>query len=706
MQNIKVLTRISSTRTFTTGVDFEENKDETWFASAHDYDYAGEVVSVVDGIVKIDGLDSAAMGSALTFETVYAVSSAVEDDSNLDALGDTFFVKSVEGVVVAVDERFVYASLLGNEDDAIPGITIVRVSFNQTLDGLETFTAAVQLDMGLGKVQDVFGTTLSSSSLQTDAFAGSDLFELDTDFDDLLSSVDGAVLEEEEEIFDATLLVWGVLLEDSLAATTVGSQEVEDDEDFDSILDILEESGCDAASWEAFVEYFDDFNASSDATQEVDATFVDSNSLLNETLSSFEPQIDFLAPVDLVEESLAAAEADDLELTLFYLWLSEVGEGFNFKADIKAPGIIFRSKINEPVDTGVIVVDSLIPIGRGQRELIIGDRQTGKTAIAVDAIINQSRASLQGWDLFSGIFCIYVCVGQKRSSVVRIFEKLSETNSSFFTTLVCATASEPASIQYLAPYVGCAVGEYARDRGYHVLIIYDDLSKQAVAYRQISLLTRRPPGREAYPGDVFYLHSRLLERSAKLASVLGSGSLTALPVIETQAGDVTAFIPTNVISITDGQIFLESELFFKGIRPAINIGISVSRIGGAAQTPAMKRSAGSLKLALAQYREVEIFSKFSSDVDPITARLLNRGALLTELLKQPQYRPYSLATQLALLTAGSLGYLDGAPLTEIDSFKTWAYDTFNLPVESSISFSDVRSLAVIEDAIKIYFKKN
>jgi proton translocating ATP synthase F1 alpha subunit len=271
--------------------------------------------------------------------------------------------------------------------------------------------------------------------------------------------------------------------------------------------------------------------------------------------------------------------------------------------------------------------------------------------------------------LFSGIFCIYVAIGQKRSSVVRIYEQLNLHDSLFYTTIVSATASDAASIQYLAPYIGCTLGEYARDRGYHSLVVYDDLSKQAVAYRQVSLLLRRPPSREAFPGDVFYLHSRLLERAAKLSSELGFGSLTALPIIETQAGDVTSFIPTNVISITDGQIFLENELFFKGIRPAINIGISVSRIGGAAQSIAMKRLAGSLKLSLAQFREVEIFSKFGSDIDPITLKLLVRGAVLTELLKQPQYNPLSLMNQLILISGGVIGFLDGASVEEINLFK-------------------------------------
>ena len=309
------------------------------------------------------------------------------------------------------------------------------------------------------------------------------------------------------------------------------------------------------------------------------------------------------------------------------------------RVDVKAPGIIPRQSVNEPVQTGIKALDSLVPVGRGQRELIIGDRQTGKTAVAIDAIINQKPIN-EGDDESKKLYCVYVAIGQKRSTVAQIVKTLRDYDALKYTIVVAATASEPAPLQFLAPYAGCAMGEYFRDNGMHALIIYDDLSKQAVAYRQMSLLLRRPPGREAYPGDVFYLHSRLLERAAKLNADNGSGSLTALPIIETQAGDVSAYIPTNVISITDGQIFLETELFYQGIRPAINVGLSVSRVGSAAQIKAMKQVAGSIKLELAQYREMAAFAQFGSDLDAATQRLLNRGARLTELLKQDQYSPY------------------------------------------------------------------
>ena len=309
-------------------------------------------------------------------------------------------------------------------------------------------------------------------------------------------------------------------------------------------------------------------------------------------------------------------------------------------ADVKAPGIIPRKSVHEPMATGLKAIDALIPIGRGQRELIIGDRQTGKTALALDTILNQKVYNdAAGDDESKKLYCVYVAIGQKRSTVAQLVKKLEETGAIEYTTIVAATASEPAPMQYLAPYSACAIAEYFRDNGMHALIIYDDLSKQAVSYRQMSLLLRRPPGREAYPGDVFYLHSRLLERAAKLNEDHGSGSLTALPIIETQAGDVSAYIPTNVISITDGQIFLESELFYQGIRPAVNVGLSVSRVGSSAQTKAMKSVAGSIKLELAQYREMAAFAQFGSDLDAATQRLLNRGARLTELLKQPQYSP-------------------------------------------------------------------
>lgn len=338
------------------------------------------------------------------------------------------------------------------------------------------------------------------------------------------------------------------------------------------------------------------------------------------------------------------------------------------RVDIKAPGIIGRKSVHEPMQTGLKAIDCLVPIGRGQRELIIGDRQTGKTAIAIDAIINQKKIN-QGTDESKKLYCIYVAIGQKRSSVARIVKTLQDAGALEYTIVVAATASDPAPLQYLAPYAGCAMGEYFRDNGMHALIIYDDLSKHAVAYRQMSLLLRRPPGREAYPGDVFYLHSRLLERAAKLDDANGGGSLTALPIIETQAGDVSAYIPTNVISITDGQIFLETELFYKGIRPAINVGLSVSRVGSAAQTKAMKKVAGSTKLELAQYREMAAFSQFASDLDVSTQRLLARGERLTELLKQAQYAPLSVAEQVVSIYAGVKGHLDKIATKDINRFE-------------------------------------
>ena len=327
------------------------------------------------------------------------------------------------------------------------------------------------------------------------------------------------------------------------------------------------------------------------------------------------------------------------------------------RVELKAPGIIPRKSVHEPMMTGLKAVDSLVPIGRGQRELIIGDRQTGKTAIAIDCIINQKKSFLTN-DALKTLYCIYCAVGQKRSTVANIVKALEDIGAMQYSCVLAATASEAAPLQFLAPYSGCAIGEYFRDNGMHALIIYDDLSKQAVAYRQMSLLLRRPPGREAYPGDVFYLHSRLLERAAKLNDSLGSGSLTALPVIETQAGDVSAYIPTNVISITDGQIFLETELFYKGIRPAINVGLSVSRVGAAAQIKAMKQVSGTMKLDLAQYREVAAFAQFGSDLDAATQQLLNRGEKLTELLKQNQYVPMAAEEQVCVLFAGVRGWLD------------------------------------------------
>jgi len=338
------------------------------------------------------------------------------------------------------------------------------------------------------------------------------------------------------------------------------------------------------------------------------------------------------------------------------------------RIEVKAPGIIARQSVSEPMESGLKAVDSLVPIGRGQRELIIGDRQTGKTAVAIDTIINQKAINETG-DKKASLFCVYVAVGQKRSTVAQLMKTLQDADAMKFTTIVAATASDAAPLQFLAPYSGCAVGEYFRDNGMHALIIFDDLSKQAVAYRQMSLLLRRPPGREAYPGDVFYLHSRLLERAAKMSDEMLGGSMTALPVIETQAGDVSAYIPTNVISITDGQIFLESELFYRGIRPAINVGLSVSRVGSAAQRKAMKQVAGTLKLELAQYREVAAFAQFGSDLDAATQYLLNRGARLTELLKQNQYVPMPFQDQVVAIYAGTRGYLDKLQVTDIGPFQ-------------------------------------
>ena len=338
------------------------------------------------------------------------------------------------------------------------------------------------------------------------------------------------------------------------------------------------------------------------------------------------------------------------------------------RIEVKAPGIIPRKSVSEPMQTGLKAIDSLIPVGRGQRELIIGDRQTGKTAIAIDTIINQKTINASD-DESKKLYCIYVGIGQKRSSIAQTVKTLEDAGAMEYTTVVAATASDAAPLQFLAPYTGCSMGEYFRDNGMHALIIYDDLSKQAVAYRQMSLLLRRPPGREAFPGDVFYLHSRLLERAAKLNDESGGGSLTALPVIETQANDVSAFIPTNVISITDGQIFLETELFNQGIRPAVNVGLSVSRVGSAAQTKAMKKVAGSIKLELAQYREMAAFAQFGSDLDASTQKLLNRGSKLTELLKQNQYSPMTIAEQVISIFTGVNGYLDDLELNLIKDFE-------------------------------------
>ena len=338
------------------------------------------------------------------------------------------------------------------------------------------------------------------------------------------------------------------------------------------------------------------------------------------------------------------------------------------RVDVKAPGIIPRKSVHEPMATGIKAIDAMIPVGRGQRELIIGDRQTGKTAIALDTILNQKQIN-EGDDESAKLYCIYVAVGQKRSTVAQIVKTLEENGAMDYTIVVAATASDPAPMQFLAPFTACAMGEYFRDNGMHALIVYDDLSKQAVAYRQMSLLLRRPPGREAYPGDVFYLHSRLLERAAKLNDANGNGSLTALPVIETQANDVSAYIPTNVISITDGQIFLETDLFYQGIRPAVNVGLSVSRVGSAAQTKAMKQVAGKMKGELAQYREMAAFAQFGSDLDAATQKLLNRGQRLTELLKQPQFSPLAMEEQVCVIYAGTRGYLDGLAVSDIARYE-------------------------------------
>ena len=338
------------------------------------------------------------------------------------------------------------------------------------------------------------------------------------------------------------------------------------------------------------------------------------------------------------------------------------------RVDVKAPGIIPRKSVHEPMATGLKAIDALIPIGRGQRELIIGDRQTGKTAIALDTILNQKPAH-SGTDENAKLYCVYVAIGQKRSTVAQFVKVLEDQGAMEYSIVIAATASDAAPMQFIAPFAGCAMGEYFRDNGMHAVIVYDDLSKQAVAYRQMSLLLRRPPGREAYPGDVFYLHSRLLERAAKMGDAAGKGSLTALPVIETQANDVSAYIPTNVISITDGQIFLETDLFYQGVRPAVNVGLSVSRVGSSAQTKAMKKVAGKIKGELAQYREMAAFAQFGSDLDASTQRLLNRGARLTELLKQPQFSPLKMEEQVAVIYAGVNGYLDKLPVNQVRAFE-------------------------------------
>jgi F-type H+-transporting ATPase subunit alpha len=365
------------------------------------------------------------------------------------------------------------------------------------------------------------------------------------------------------------------------------------------------------------------------------------------------------------------------------------------RVDVKAPGIIPRKSVHEPMATGLKAIDALIPIGRGQRELIIGDRQTGKTAIALDTILNQKPLNAQDDEKIK-LYCVYVAVGQKRSTVAQFVKVLEENGALDYSIVVAATASDPAPMQFLAPFSGCTMGEYFRDNGMHAVIIYDDLSKQAVAYRQMSLLLRRPPGREAYPGDVFYLHSRLLERAAKMNEANGAGSLTALPVIETQANDVSAYIPTNVISITDGQIFLETDLFYQGIRPAVNVGLSVSRVGSAAQTKAMKKVAGKIKGELAQYREMAAFAQFGSDLDATTQRLLNRGARLTELLKQPQFSPLKMEEQVVVIYAGVNGYLDPIPVNRVRAFEQGLLSSVRK--DHSAILDDIRDTRDLTDA--------
>lgn len=371
------------------------------------------------------------------------------------------------------------------------------------------------------------------------------------------------------------------------------------------------------------------------------------------------------------------------------------------RIEVKAPGIIPRKSVHEPMQTGLKAIDALVPIGRGQRELIIGDRQTGKTAVAVDAIINQKNVN-SSKDEKEHLYCVYVSIGQKRSTVAQLVKELEEQGAMEYSIIVAATASDPAPLQYLAPYAGACMGEYFRDNGMHSLAIYDDLSKQAVAYRQMSLLLRRPPGREAYPGDVFYIHSRLLERACKLSDAHGGGSMTALPIIETQGGDISAYIPTNVISITDGQIFLETGLFFKGIRPAIDVGASVSRVGSAAQIKAMKQVAGSIKLELAQYREMEAFAQFASDLDASTQKLLARGARLTQLLKQPQYSPLAVEEQVAVIYAGTQGFLDDVPVGDVGKYEARLLEHLRSAGEQILV--DIREKKKLDESIETALK--
>ena len=372
------------------------------------------------------------------------------------------------------------------------------------------------------------------------------------------------------------------------------------------------------------------------------------------------------------------------------------------RVEVKAPGIIPRKSVHEPMSTGLKSVDALIPIGRGQRELIIGDRQTGKTAIVLDTFLNQKQTNDNANKDSEKLFCVYVAIGQKRSTVAQFVKTLEDKGALEYSIVIAATASDPAPMQFLAPYSGCTMGEFFRDNGMHAVIAYDDLSKQAVAYRQMSLLLRRPPGREAYPGDVFYLHSRLLERAAKMGDKAGAGSLTALPIIETQGGDVSAYIPTNVISITDGQIFLETELFYQGIRPAVNVGLSVSRVGSAAQIKAMKQVAGSIKLELAQYREMAAFAQFGSDLDASTQKLLNRGSRLTELLKQPQYSPLLTEEQVCVIFAGVNGYLDKIPVSEVSNFEKNLLSELRLA--SKPILDAIKSEKVVSDDTKVKLK--
>ena len=385
------------------------------------------------------------------------------------------------------------------------------------------------------------------------------------------------------------------------------------------------------------------------------------------------------------------------------------------RVEIKAPGIIARQSVSEPMQTGIKAIDSLIPIGRGQRELIIGDRQTGKTAIVIDAFINQAKAHEEN-DEKNKLFCIYVAIGQKRSTVAQIVKTLEDAGAMKYSVVVSATASEAAALQFFAPYTGCTIGEYFRDNSMHALVAYDDLSKHAVAYREMSLLLRRPPGREAYPGDVFYVHSRLLERAAKMSDAQGGGSLTALPIIETQAGDVSAYIPTNVISITDGQIFLETELFYKGIKPAVNVGLSVSRVGSAAQTKAMKQVAGTIKLDLAQFRELEAFAQFGSDLDASTQKLLDKGRKLTELLKQNQYSPLGFETQVVSIYTGVKGYLDQIDAKDITKFEgeflrklKSSYPEILESIKKEKKITDeneVKLKAAIEESVSVFLSQN